>query len=199
MTRKELFYSQLNVFLQTEDFELKSRGFVKKSGKNRFLIEFTTWPAFYQAELSYKCLIAEIEQVKKNAFGKAYTRRFSLGRNRFQMSGRDVEMAILRTETEEDVIQSVKEEIVFYKEKVSAFFDKSTDFVYLDNLLNNEPGKVLDIALNSIDSSFLAIVVAHLTERRNMKEILDVYGRIIKRDNSNWLSEFEMMSDYVLR
>lgn len=180
MERKELFFSLLNNEFSKDGFKyVKSKKkFVKREKGNDFTIEYETWLYFFAIKTHYHIFLREIEKIKKNAWGKLYHKIETIG---------DTKQYIQKTDTEEKVIEVTKKEILFYHSFLKEYFNKYSNYKYLDEMLNKIPGKELQIAYNPIFTIFLAIIVAELTDNPKIEELFAFYRDLIVNVKKNKL------------
>ncbi len=172
MERKELFFSLLNKELSKDGFKfVKSKKiFRKKENGNDFFIEYETWPYFFAIKTHYYIFLKEVEKIKKKAWGEIYQRYYTLG---------DTKQDIEKTDTEKKVIEVAKKEIKFYHSFLKDYFKKNSNYEHIDKTLNEIPGKNLHLSFNEILTSYLAIIVAKLTNNPKIEELFVFYRNVI--------------------
>lgn len=208
MTRKELFFSFLEEEWKEEGFEYKKykNQFVKKFNKDKYIIEFEIWPDFYQVEPNYEIHLAEVEAIKKKAWGKKYERDdWTIRTNRLYLTrylGLDKEIVdTLETDTEENVDIAAASEMCFYVDVLDThFFTKYSNIKSLDEYLNQEPQyKRYHINLSKVNNAYLAIIVAYINKNPQLEEIINTYRNFLKADKNmheSYIDKYELLTNY---
>ncbi len=195
MERKELFFKLLNDEFSKYGFKyIKSKNrFTKKENGNEFIIEYETWSYFFSIQTHLEILIGEIEKIKKNAWGKSYNKFVTVGNSKTGLKKGLIE----KTDTEEKVIKVVKNEIVFYHSFAKNYFKQHIDYMYLDEILNTNPGKAYNLAYNPIHTSFLAIIIAKLVKNKKIDELIIYYRKDILRVNNKFIDKYDLLVEYL--
>lgn len=198
MTNKELFFQTLQDRFAGEGFVyLKSNDrLVKKESGNEYIINFNIWPLFLQVEVHYKILIKSVEDIKKKAWGKQYSKFESVGIPKRRIVSNPSE-GIFWTEKREDILKAASSEFSFYNSVSKIWFEDNTNIFYLNKKLNEKPGSELFLAHNEIHTSFLAIIVAQLTENSNYNSLTAFYRTIIERVNPHFLEDYDLLHAYL--
>ncbi|HEV8270608.1 MAG TPA: hypothetical protein VGQ04_04840 [Chitinophagaceae bacterium] len=198
--RKTLFFDLLQKELNQEGFVYKKakNQFVKKDEMgNEFIYEFNIWPQFKMIEAGFRILIKQVEDVKKKAWGKLYSKFESLGKEKPYLTKEPSE-GHSWTNTEENVRLAVKKEIDFYHSSLKGYFSKHLDLKYLDKVLNTIPGEELYISHNAIFSCFLAIIVAKLVNNPDLDSLFPIYRAVVEKFNGNYLNEYDLLQKHLL-
>lgn len=195
MNNRELFFSLLGAELAKEGFEYKKsiNGFSKKENGNEYLYEFEIWPQFMQIDPNYRILIKEVEQVKKKAWGKFYRKFESVGDYKYNLLPKE-ETSTHWTDTEEAVRIAVQKEIDYYYSDLKEYFRIHSDINFLDRHLNDEPNKFRIVAHNSIHTSFLAVIVAKLSDNDQLPKLISFYKNLISPE---FMEEYKLLSEYI--
>lgn len=200
MERKEPFFKILNNRLSKDGFEYKPNRncFVKKENGNEFTYRFEAWPAFMQILPHYEIVIKSVEDIKKKAWGKGYKKYWSVGQTKFYVTGKPLPSATMWTDTEQAIVKSANEELAFYDSFVKTYFQNYADVAYLDKELNTNPDENRIVAFNNIHTSFLAIIVAGLTNNPQLPGLIDFYRPIVQKRNAAFLEDYELLAAYLL-
>jgi hypothetical protein len=197
MKRKEIFLLHLYDFLKSDGFELKRNRFVKKNDEDTFVIEYTALGSISQIEPNYIILINEVEQIKKKALGKNYSKYFTLGNAHYIINNMEG-YCTLDLNNDMLALDAAELEIIFYKNVLRKYFEEYSNVEYLDKLLNSYPAQKLNTAFNTVDTSFLAIIVAYLVKRANLNELIEIYRNIVGKGHPNRLIDYDLISGYLL-
>jgi len=198
MNRKEIFFDLLNAELGKEGFAYiaPKNSFVKKVATGEYEYRFEAWPAFSQVLPKYEIMINAVEEIKKKAWGKSYKKSWSLGHDKKKADG--LVSAISPTYTVEDVQVAAKEEISFYHSFVKGYFKAYSDIEFLEKKLNSTPDGWKVIAYNHAHNSFLAIIVAKLTNNPKLPELIEFYRPVVKKYTESFTGKYELLAQYLL-
>jgi len=202
MERKDLFFMLLGQELASEGFQYnkaKSR-FIKKCTNNEYIYSFDSSTGFMSFEPHFNILIGEVEDVKKKAWNKLYKKFVSVGNSkRYLLPKEERENCWSWTDTEEAVKKAVIKEADFYYSFTKEYYSTYSGIPFLDAHLNSSPNETRLIAYNQIHTSFLAIIVAYLTNNPNIADLIPFYKAIVKKVNSVYITEFELLEHYIAR
>ena len=200
MARKELFFELINKELEKEGFRyVKTKNaFIKKEGGNQYIFSFEIWYDFHSVEPKLAVLVDEIEKIKKKAWGKLYQKYVTIGRGKSYLI-ENSDDGISSTQTQDEVRAAASKEIAFYFSFAKDYYNRATDYKYLNETLNNNPGEELYLAHNPIHTSFLAIIVAKLvsTEESRMLELFETYRKVILKFNDVYIKKYDLLVTYL--
>lgn len=209
MTRKELFFSLLEEDLQEDGYVYKKykNQFVKKNGKDQFVIGFQIWPHFYQLEPNYEIFLYEIEKVKKAAWGKNYERLWTMSTTRLYLTkylgiNKEIEHTLI-TETEEQAEEAAVREMCFYLDIVKPyFFTKYSDIKFLDEYLNSEPKRNQNhLNLSLVRNSCMSVIAAYLNKNSHLPDLINTFRNFMKENkgiHETSIAEYESLARYLL-
>ncbi|MEL6673098.1 MAG: hypothetical protein AAFR61_12930 [Bacteroidota bacterium] len=197
--KKELFFRLLSKNLESEGFKyIKSRNLlVQKKPEGTFEIKYTSWPMFLQVETKIRIYLTRVEKHKKNAWGDKYYKYSTVGQARGYFYEKP-ELAVLPTDTLQNVKRAVDLEMNFFQKKAKPFFDTFSEIIFLDKSLNDNPSNPSWINFNPIQSSFTAMVVAKLMSRENLPGIFDAHLDQIVNFNAQFEEKGKMLRKYLL-
>lgn len=199
MDRKKIFFELMEKELVKEGFIYKAgiNGFIKKEQQNEYIYKFEAWPYFAQILPHYEIFIHSVEDIKKKAWGKLYKKSWSIGNVKTYFISNPSDSTSW-TDTVDHVHIAVKNEIDFYYSFVKEYYMKYSDIKFLNNELNLEPSESKRIAYNHIHTSFLAIIVAKLSNNPNLHDLISFYRPIIRKHNTSYMVEYELLEKYLL-
>jgi len=173
MERKEVFFEMLNEEFSKYGFKFvkSKKAFVKRENGNKYAIEYETWPYFFAIKTHYYSVVKEIEEIKKKAWGDLYRKPY------FGTFG-TVRQEIKKTDTLEKTLKVANEEIEFFHKFLLRYFENSTNYAYLDKLLNTEPGSKLDFAYSPVQTFFVSIIVGKLANNPKIEDLYILYRRL---------------------
>ena len=198
MSMKELFFNLLGEELSKEKFYRKGNKFLKKEGANEYIYNIDGSTGFLSFEPDFAILIESVEDIKKKAWGKSYRKFVSVGRTkRYLLPKEQSDQCWSWTDTEAAVFKAVSKEMEFYHSFLKQYYEQYSNINFLDELLNSEPHEHRVIAYNNIQTSFLAVIVAYLTENSKLPELIPFYKAVVQKFNKEYLPEFEMLEKHL--
>lgn len=189
------------VFIETLKEGLEPLGFKYQSSKSQFSKKEGNREYTYKVNFSgghcdiyINILLPEVEAIKKAAWGSDYERFASVGDNLLNIA-RDRNLIYI--DDEASAKERAQSEIEFFKSFVLGYYEKHSDTVYLDHLVNDEPGLHPFVCYNLIESGFLGLVVSYLHRRERLEELIRYYRKVVETHNTQFLDEFERLVAYV--
>lgn len=191
---KQVFIETLKEGLEPLGFKSQSSKslFYKKAGSNEYIYKVDVSNG--RCDIYVRILLPEVEAIKKAAWGSDYEKFASVGDNLLNIAR---ERSLIHFDDETSAKIRAQSEVEFFKSFVLGYYEKHSDTVYLDHLLNDEPGQHPFVCYNHIESGFLGLVVAYLHRKEKLGALVEYYRKVVETHNTQFLDEFERLTAYV--